>query len=150
MVQSFPILGKASTTIEPSKSSFDNPPFRQNLKPHRFIRSLDNFDGQVGQNPFNPFPKFRSLITCIGKEPFRERKHAEHCRHHQHAAIAILNVGWVYQGMYQQAEGIDKNVPLFAFNLFARIKAWRIDLSPPFSALFTLWLSMMPAVGLAS
>jgi hypothetical protein len=34
--------------------------------------------------------------------------------------------------------------------LDARIKAMRIDTGPPFSALLTLWLSMMAAVGLAS
>jgi len=35
-------------------------------------------------------------------------------------------------------------------DLFARIIAARIDAAPPFSALFTLWLSMTQAVGLAS
>jgi len=39
---------------------------------------------------------------------------------------------------------------LLALDLFARIIAMRIDADPPFSALFTLWLSMMAAVGLAS
>ncbi len=34
--------------------------------------------------------------------------------------------------------------------LFARIIAMRIDPGPPFSALLTLWLSMMAAIGLAS
>jgi hypothetical protein len=41
-------------------------------------------------------------------------------------------------------------MPLLAFDLLARIVAMRVDASPPFSALFTLWLSMMAAVGLAS
>jgi hypothetical protein len=39
---------------------------------------------------------------------------------------------------------------LLAFDQFARIEPVRIDAWPPFSALFTLWLSMMQAVGLAS
>jgi len=39
---------------------------------------------------------------------------------------------------------------LLALDLFARIIAARIDAAPPFSALFTLWLSMTQAVGLAS
>jgi hypothetical protein len=37
-----------------------------------------------------------------------------------------------------------------AFDQFARIEPVRINAGPPFSALFTLWLSMMQAVGLAS
>ena len=51
--------------------------------------------------------------------------------------------------MQEQALCIDQNVPLLALDQLARIKAGRIDARPPFSALFTLWLSMMPAVGLA-
>jgi hypothetical protein len=40
-------------------------------------------------------------------------------------------------------------MPLLALDLFARVIAMRIDAGPPFSALFTLWLSMIAAVGLA-
>jgi hypothetical protein len=52
--------------------------------------------------------------------------------------------------VHQQALRIDKHVPLLALDLLARIVAGRIDAGPPFSALLTLWLSMMAAVGLAS
>jgi hypothetical protein len=38
-------------------------------------------------------------------------------------------------------------VPFLALDLLARIIAMRIDPGPPLSALFTLWLSMMAAVG---
>ena len=50
----------------------------------------------------------------------------------------------------QQTERIDENMPLLALNLLPCIVAMRIDARPPFSALFTLWLSMIAAVGLAS
>jgi hypothetical protein len=40
-------------------------------------------------------------------------------------------------------------MPLLAGDLLARIVAGRIDPNPPFSALFTLWLSITQAVGLA-
>src|SRR6266404_4399916 len=52
-------------------------------------------------------------------------------------------------GVEQQAYCVDKNVPLLALDLLARIVPVRINARPPFSALFTLWLSMMAAVGLA-
>jgi hypothetical protein len=52
--------------------------------------------------------------------------------------------------MKQQAHRVYDNMALLAFDLFARIIAMRINAGPPFSALFTLWLSMMAAVGLAS
>ena len=50
-------------------------------------------------------------------------------------------------GVEQQAYCVDKNVPLLALDLLARIVPVRINARPSFSALFTLWLSMMAAVG---
>ncbi len=50
----------------------------------------------------------------------------------------------------QQAQRVYENMALLALDLFARVVAMPIDAGPPFSALFTLWLSMMTAVGLAS
>jgi hypothetical protein len=53
-------------------------------------------------------------------------------------------------GVEQQTQRIYKDMALLALDLLARIIARRIDAGPPFSALFTLWLSMMAALGLAS
>jgi len=50
----------------------------------------------------------------------------------------------------QQAEFVDEDVAFLAFDQLAGVEAMRIDRGPPFSALFTLWLSTMQAVGLAS
>ena len=52
--------------------------------------------------------------------------------------------------MEQEAFRVYENVALLSLDLFARVKAMRIDAGPPFSALLTLWLSMIAAVGLAS
>ena len=52
--------------------------------------------------------------------------------------------------MDQQTQRIYQDVTLLALDLFARIIAMWIDAAPPFSALLTLWLSMIAAVGLAS
>ena len=53
-------------------------------------------------------------------------------------------------GVEQQAQRVYENMALLALDLLARIIAMRIDAGPPFSALFTLWLSITAAVGLAS
>ncbi len=50
----------------------------------------------------------------------------------------------------QEAQRVDQDVPLLALDLLARIKALRVDARAPFSALFTLWLSTIATVGLAS
>jgi hypothetical protein len=56
----------------------------------------------------------------------------------------------MHRSAQQQAERIYENVALLALDLLSRIVAMRIDARPPFSALLTLWLSMIAAVGLAS
>ena len=59
----------------------------------------------------------RALIAAIGIEFQQERIQAEHRRHHQRAAIAILNVGGVHDGVDQQALRVDENMPLLALDL---------------------------------
>jgi hypothetical protein len=41
-------------------------------------------------------------------------------------------------GVQQQTQRIDENMPLLALDQLARIESVRIDAGPPFSALFTL------------
>ena len=53
-------------------------------------------------------------------------------------------------GVEQETERIDEKMPLLALDQLAGIEAMRIDARAPFSAPFTLWLSMTQAVGLAS
>ena len=110
----------------------------------------DDFNFEIGQDSGESFLENRSLIATVCKEFFQERIHAEQGRKKQNAAVAVLDVGGMNDRVQQQAQRIYENMALLAFDLFARIIAMRIDAGPPFSALFTLWLSMMAAVGLAS
>ena len=86
--------------------------------------------------------KPRSLIAAVGIELQQKRKHAEQRRHQQFAAVAILDVGGVHDGVDQQALRVDENMPLLALDLLASIVPRRI-VRPPFSALFTLWVSII-------
>ena len=92
----------------------------------------------------------RPLVGAVGEQPFEKGEQAEQRRQQGEAAVAILNVGGGDDAVQEQALGIDEDVPLLALDQLARVEAGRIDARPPFSALFTLWLSMMQAVGLAS
>jgi hypothetical protein len=56
----------------------------------------------------------------------------------QDAAIAILDVGGMDDGVQQQTQRIDENMALLALDQLAGIEPVRIDASPPFSALLTL------------
>jgi hypothetical protein len=51
--------------------------------------------------------------------------------------------------VHQQALRIDEDVALLALDPLAGIETMRVR-DPPFSALLTLWLSMIAAVGEAS
>ncbi len=104
----------------------------------------------MGQDSCERLVKFRPLIGSVGKQLLQEGIHPEQGRKQQDAAVAILDVGGMNDGVEQQTQRIYENMALLALDLFARVIAMRIDARPPFSALFTLWLSMMAAVGLAS
>jgi len=56
----------------------------------------------------------------------------------------------MHHRMQYQTDRVDQDMTLLAFDLLARVIPGRIDAGPPFSALFTLWLSITQAVGLAS
>ena len=92
----------------------------------------------------------RPLVTAIGVELQQEGVEPKQRAHQQHATVAVLDVGGVDDGLHQQALGVDQDVPLLALDLLACVVAQGIDADPPFSAPFTLWLSMIAAVGLAS
>ncbi len=91
-----------------------------------------------------------ALVPAVGVELQQEGVEAEQRAHQQHATIAVLDIGGVDDGLHQQTLGVDQDVPLLAFDLLARVVARGVDAAPPFSALFTLWLSMIAAVGLGS
>ena len=80
----------------------------------------------------------------------RNAVEADQRAHQQHAAVAVLDVGSVHDGVHRQALRVHEHVALLAPDLLARVIARRVDAAPPFSALFTPWLSMIAALGLAS
>src|SRR5438045_1580943 len=94
--------------------------------------------------------KFGSLITAIGIELEQEREHAEQGGEQQHPAVAILEVGGMNDRVQQQPLRIYQDMALLPSDLLACVITGRVDRGPPFSALLTLWLSMIAAVGLAS
>ena len=132
------------------RRSFDDPPLREDNKSFCVIGTLDDLHIHPRHYFCHGAAKQRALIAAIGVEFHQERIHAKHGRHHECAAVAILNVSGMNDGMNQQALRIDENVPLLALDLLSCVVARRINRSPPFSALLTLWLSMTAAVGLAS
>ena len=112
--------------------------------------SLNDFEVESGVGSVRPSLEFRPLVAAVGVELHQEREQPEQRSHQQHTAIAVLDIGGVDDRVQQQALGIYEKVALLALDPFARIEARRINRRPPFSALLTLWLSMIASVGLAS
>lgn len=61
----------------------------------------------------------------------------------QLSTLTVLHASGGDDDRQQQAERIDEDVAFAAFDLFMRVKA----ADPPFSVVFTDWLSMIPALG---
>lgn len=114
------------------------------------VGALDDLEVHVAARGAQPGLEVRPLIPAIGIELQQEGAEAEQRPHQQHAAIAVLDVGGMDDRLHQQALGVDQGMALLASDLLARVVARRVDAGPPLSAPFTLWLSMIAAVGLAS
>ena len=114
------------------------------------IGTPDDIGFEVGQRSGERLAEFRPLIARVRKQFLQQGMHSRQGCKQQDAAVAILDIGAMNDGVEHQAQRVYENVALLALDLLARIIAMRIDAGPPFSALFTLWLSMMAAVGLAS
>ena len=97
-----------------------------------------------------PFLELRPLIAAIGVKLVQERIQAEQRAHQQQAAIPVLDIGGMDDRVRHQSGGVYQEMALLSLDALAGIVARRVDANPSFSALLTLWLSMMAAVGLAS
>lgn len=150
MVEVFPVLGQSAAAVEPSDGTLDNPTLGQHDEALGLIGSLDDLGFDPGEDAGQGAVKDRPLIGVVGEQLSEKGEQAEQrCQEHA-AAVAILNVGGGDDAVQEQALRIDQNMAFLALDQLARIEAVAIDVRPPFSALFTLWLSMMQAVGLAS
>jgi hypothetical protein len=150
VVAIFPVLGQTSTSIEPADGALDDPALRFDDEAFGVVETFDDLDLQHGHDAADGVLEDGSFIGAVREQLAQERELPEQGGQQQHTAVAILHVGGSDQRMQQQTELIDQNVALLALDQLAGVEAMRIDRGPPFSAPFTLWLSTMQAVGLAS
>ena len=93
--------------------------------------------------------KDRPCVGAVSEQLAQERELSEQGRQQEDAAVVILNIGGSDQRLQHQTQSIDEKVTLPPLDQLTGIKAVRVDEGGPFSALFTLWLSITQAVGLA-
>ena len=120
---------RVAASAEPGEGAFDHPTSRQEDKAIRLIRALHDLDVDVRDDFLDGVSKLRPLITAIGVELRQEWEGAKQGRHHQRAAVAVLNIRGVHEGVHQQALCIDEDVPLLALDFLACVIARRIAAS---------------------
>ncbi len=148
-VEVFVVLGQAPAAIDPGDGALDDPASWDNLETLGLRGTLDHLDppGGIVHGP----AQLRATVGAIGEDRLQEGKQpAGMAVQNQRGAVAVLYVGRMHHGVEDQAEGVDKQVAFLALDLLARVIARRVDARPPFSALFTLWLSIAPALGEAA
>ena len=148
-VEVFVVLGQAPAAIDPGDGAFHDPASWDDLETLGLRGTLDQLDPprDIGHGP----AQLSAAVGAVGEDRLQEGKEpAGVAIEDQDGAVAVLYVGRVDDDGEDQAEGVDQEMALFALDLLARVIARRVDARPPFSALFTLWLSITPALGLAS
>src|ERR1051326_2888754 len=144
------IFRQAPAPSEPAKAAFHDPSFRQHLKALGDVGSFHDLDRQAGHGMSRRCGEHWPLIATVGEKLRQEREASKQRVQYQAAAIAVLDIRRMHEPVQHQAQRIDQDMSLLAFDFLTRIVSRRIDRGPPFSALFTLWLSITHAVGLAS
>ena len=114
------------------------------------IGPSDDFDRQVWHGTGHAALEDWPAVGTVREQLPQERELSEQGGQQEDTAIAVLNISSRDQHAQHQAEGINQDVALLALDQLAGIEAVWIDARPPFSALFTLWLSTIQPVGLAS
>ena len=134
------VLAQPSIFAKPPKRPFHHPTSGQYYKTMQ-VTTLDNLNepSECVSSPIHKCPG----IASIGPYPLQPPESIAQFFQNEPPTIAILDVGGMHYHNYNQAEGINEQVSLTPRNLLSGI----ITAAPPFSAVFTLWLSMIPALG---
>lgn len=150
MVAVFPVLGEPPAAVEPGNGALNDPTLGFDDKALGAISAFDNLDYQTAHRCGGTVVEDGACIGAVSKQLAQERELSEQSGQQDNATVAILNIGGSHQRVQHQAQRIDQDVTLLTFDQLAGIEAMRVDARAPFSALFTVWLSITQAVGLAS
>ena len=100
----------------------------------------------AGHGGFHLLP----LVAGVADDALDEGEASARLAQERLRAVAILHVGRMDVDGEQQAERVGQDVALAADHLLAGVVAGRVERSPPLTAPFAVWLSMIAVVGLAS
>ena len=140
------VLSEAPAAVDPGDSALHDPAPGQGLEALLARRAFDHLDGPAGSA--HGSAQLVAAVGTVGEDRLQEAEEpARPAVEDQKGAVAVLQIGRVDGDGEDQAEGVDEEMALLALDLLARVIARRVDARPPFSAPFTLWLSITPALG---
>jgi hypothetical protein len=135
------VLAQATVSPEPRKGSLDDPTLGQNHEPCHVVVASDDLQNPPAQFP-RPFDQL-TRITSVGPDQFQPTEATLEQSQHELGSVAVLNVGRMYHDRQHQAQRVYDDMTLAAIDLLAGVVSTR----PPFSTVFTDWLSMIAAEG---
>jgi hypothetical protein len=132
--QEFVIFAQAPVAIEPSKRALHDPALGDHDEPFDAVAAFGDLQADRSWRPQGPHPVHqRSGIGPIRPDvpepPILVAEDVEEL----FRPIAILDAGSRHHHRQDQPEGIDEDMPLAAFDLFAGI----VPPDPPFSVVLT-------------
>ena len=134
--------------FEPGDAAFDDPSFGQDDEALGVVRTFDDFQADAGQRSLHSRLKLGSADIPHRRRASAETDEGPQGRDQQDAAVAVLNVGGVHDGVHQQALRVDVGYGVLAVDLLARVIAMRDPcLSPSFLLLSRSALLKIAAVG---
>jgi len=140
----FIVFAKSTTATQPSEGPFHDPTAWQNVKSLGVVAAFDDLQYPAARL-LHPIDQL-STVAAIRPNELQSRKLPLCFFQDLLGTVTVLNVGRVNDHTQQQTDCIDQNMPFPPLYLFARI----ITASPPFSVVFTDWLSMIAALGVGS
>ena len=142
--QFFVVFPESPTPAQPGQGTLHHPSAGQHLKPVAV-----RIPAHHAQHPTTGGPSPRHQppgVGAISPDDLEPGEPVQQLDQHQLGPIPVLDVGGMNSYGQEQPGGIHHNVALAPRYLLPRIVAPR----PPFSVVFTDWLSMMAALGVAS
>ncbi len=145
-----PVYGEASIAPDPRERALDDPALWQEGEALLSWLRPDDLQPPVA-GPDEGAVGFWPLMAPVGEDGLEEGEAPSRSFvQNKGRRVAILNRSRVDDDPQHQAKLVDQKVTLDPFGCLASVIADRVSPRPPFSADFTLWLSMIAALGLAS
>lgn len=125
------VLGEATAAAEPGEGAFDHPSTRQHREAFGGVRALDDLDRPGAELDQRGLELFAG-IGAVGKDVTQPWIELADRSEDLDGTVPILDVGLVHLQADEVAVGIGDDVALATLDLLARIKALRVERSPPF------------------